>query len=199
MSERIAKVIARATKHSRRGAEYLIAQGCVRVDGKLINSPALNVSASNRLELNNQRIKFEAPSLKLYKYHKPQGVLVTHDDPHGRKTIFDLLPERFENMVTIGRLDSETEGLLLLTNDGDLKRTLELPKNNFRREYTALVKGIVDDHVVNEMSRGIEISRMRYKPIEVVVESYSKQYTWVRLTLTEGTLIHSYTYTLILS
>ena len=134
VSERIAKVIARGSKFSRRDAEKLIADGRVKIDNQIILQPNVNVTSSNNIKLDNKSINFK-PELELYKYYKPRGVLVTHHDPENRKTIFDDLPKKFEKMISIGRLDYDSEGLLLLTNNGDIKRAMELPNNNWKRTY----------------------------------------------------------------
>ena len=183
--ERIAKVIARGSKFSRRDAEKLIADGRVKIDNKIILQPNINVTSSNNIKLDNKSINFK-PELELYKYYKPRGVLVTHHDPENRKTIFDDLPKKFEKMISIGRLDYDSEGLLLLTNNGDIKRTMELPNNNWKRTYRVRVHGRVEDDIILKFKKGLKIDRMRYKPILANIDNTSNSYTWLTMTLTEG-------------
>ncbi|MDA9613699.1 rRNA pseudouridine synthase [Pelagibacteraceae bacterium] len=185
VSERIAKVIARGSKFSRRDAEKLIADGRVKIDNKIILQPNINVTSSNNIKLDNKSINFK-PELELYKYYKPRGVLVTHHDPENRKTIFDDLPKKFEKMISIGRLDYDSEGLLLLTNNGDIKRTMELPNNNWKRTYRVRVHGRVEGDIVLKFKKGLKIDRMRYKPILANIDNTSNSYTWLTMTLTEG-------------
>jgi 23S rRNA pseudouridine2605 synthase len=185
VSERIAKVIARGSKFSRRDAEKLIADGRVKIDNKIILQPNINVTSSNDIKLDNKSINFK-PELELYKYYKPRGVLVTHHDPENRKTIFDDLPKKFEKMISIGRLDYDSEGLLLLTNNGDIKRTMELPNNNWKRTYRVRVHGRVEDDIILKFKKGLKIDRMRYKPILANIDNTSNSYTWLTMTLTEG-------------
>ena len=185
VSERIAKVIARGSKFSRRDAEKLIADGRVKIDNKIILQPNINVTSSNNIKLDNKSINFK-PELELYKYYEPRGVLVTHHDPENRKTIFDDLPKKFEKMISIGRLDYDSEGLLLLTNNGDIKRTMELPNNNWKRTYRVRVHGRVEDDIILKFKKGLKIDRMRYKPILANIDNTSNSYTWLTMTLTEG-------------
>ena len=185
VSERIAKVIARGSKFSRRDAEKLIADGRVKIDNQIILQPNVNVTSSNDIKLDNKSINFK-PELELYKYYKPRGILVTHHDPENRKTIFDDLPKKFEKMISIGRLDYDSEGLLLLTNNGDIKRTMELPNNNWKRTYRVRVHGRVEDDIILKFKKGLKIDRMRYKPILANIDNTSNSYTWLTMTLTEG-------------
>ena len=185
VSERIAKVIARGSKISRRDAEKLIADGRVKIDNQIILQPNVNVTSSNNIKLDNKSINFK-PELELYKYYKPRGVLVTHHDPENRKTIFDDLPKKFEKMISIGRLDYDSEGLLLLTNNGDIKRTMELPNNNWKRTYRVRVHGRVENDIILKFKKGLKIDRMRYKPILANIDNTSNSYTWLTMTLTEG-------------
>ena len=142
-SERIAKVIARDTKYSRREVEKLILDGRVKIDETIIYKPNVNVTSANTILLDNKKINFKQ-QIQLYKYYKPRGFLVTHSDPENRNTIFDNLPKKFENMITVGRLDYDSEGLLLMTNNGDIKRKMELPNNNWKRIYRVRVYGKVN-------------------------------------------------------
>ena len=141
--ERIAKRLARAGLCSRRDAERWIAQGRVKVDGEVLTTPAFVVTDKSRIEVDNKPLP-QAERPRLWRYHKPPAELVTARDPQGRKTIFDSLPEGMPRVVTVGRLDFMSEGLLLLTNDGGLARQLELPANGWIRRYRARVHGEVD-------------------------------------------------------
>lgn len=183
--ERIAKVIARDTKYSRRQVEKLILEGRVKIDQKTIDKPSINVSSSNVILLDNKKIQFSQKT-QLYKYYKPRGFLVTHNDPENRKTIFDNLPRKFENMISVGRLDYDSEGLLLLTNNGDIKRTMELPNNNWKRIYKVRVHGRINDDMISKIKKGITIKKIKYKSIDTKIDSTSNSYTWVSMVLTEG-------------
>ena len=165
--------------------DRLIADGRVKIDNQIILQPNVNVTSSNNIKLDNKSINFK-PELELYKYYKPRGVLVTHHDPENRKTIFDDLPKKFEKMISIGRLDYDSEGLLLLTNNGDIKRTMELPNNNWKRTYRVRVHGRVEDDIILKFKKGLKIDRMRYKPILANIDNTSNSYTWLTMTLTEG-------------
>jgi 23S rRNA pseudouridine2605 synthase len=163
----------------------LIADGRVKIDNQIILKPNVNVTSSNNIKLDNKSISFK-PELELYKYYKPRGVLVTHHDPESRKTIFDDLPKKLEKMISIGRLDYDSEGLLLLTNNGDIKRIMELPNNNWKRTYRVRVHGRVEEDIILKLKKGVKIDGMRYKPILANIDNTSNSYTWLTMTLTEG-------------
>ena len=185
VSERIAKVIARDTKYSRREVEKLILDGRVKIDEKIIFRPNVNVTSTNTILLDNKKINFKQ-QIQLYKYYKPRGFLVTHSDPENRKTIFDNLPKKFENMITVGRLDYDSEGLLLITNSGDIKRKMELPNNNWKRIYRVRVYGKINKDIVLKLKKGLKIKTIQYKPIDTKIDNESNSYTWLTMTLTEG-------------
>ena len=185
VSERIAKVIARDTKYSRRKVEKLILDGRVKIDEKIIFRPNVNVTSTNTILLDNKKINFKQ-QIQLYKYYKPRGFLVTHSDPENRKTIFDNLPKKFENMITVGRLDYDSEGLLLITNSGDIKRKMELPNNNWKRIYRVRVYGKINKDIVLKLKKGLKIKTIQYKPIDTKIDNESNSYTWLTMTLTEG-------------
>ena len=184
-SERIAKVIARDTKYSRREVEKLILDGRVKIDETIIYKPNVNVTSSSTILLDNKKIKFKQ-QIQLYKYYKPRGFLVTHSDPKNRNTIFDDLPKKFENMITVGRLDYDSEGLLLMTNSGDIKRKMELPNNNWKRVYRVRVYGKVNKDIVLKLRKGLKIKTTQYKPIDAKIDNESNSYTWLTMSLTEG-------------
>ena len=184
-SERIAKVIARDTKYSRREVEKLILDGRVKIDETIIYKPNVNVTSANTILLDNKKINFKQ-QIQLYKYYKPRGFLVTHSDPENRNTIFDNLPKKFENMITVGRLDYDSEGLLLMTNSGDIKRKMELPNNNWKRIYRVRVYGKVNKDIVLKLRKGLKIKTIQYKPIDAKIDNESNSYTWLTMSLTEG-------------
>jgi 23S rRNA pseudouridine2605 synthase len=184
-SERIAKVIARDTKYSRREVEKLILDGRVKIDETIIYKPNVNVTSANTILLDNKKINFKQ-QIQLYKYYKPRGFLVTHSDPENRNTIFDNLPKKFENMITVGRLDYDSEGLLLITNSGDIKRKMELPNNNWKRIYRVRVYGKVNKDIVLKLRKGLKIKTIQYKPIDAKIDNESNSYTWLTMSLTEG-------------
>ena len=184
-SERIAKVIARDTKYSRREVEKLILDGRVKIDETIIYKPNVNVTSANTIHLDNKKINFKQ-QVQLYKYYKPRGFLVTHSDPENRNTIFDNLPKKFENMITVGRLDYDSEGLLLMTNSGDIKRKMELPNNNWKRIYRVRVYGKVNKDIVLKLRKGLKIKTIQYRPIDAKIDNESNSYTWLTMSLTEG-------------
>ena len=184
-SERIAKAIARDTKYSRREVEKLILDGRVKIDETIIYKPNVNVTSANTILLDNKKINFKQ-QIQLYKYYKPRGFLVTHSDPENRNTIFDNLPKKFENMITVGRLDYDSEGLLLMTNSGDIKRKMELPNNNWKRIYRVRVYGKVNKDIVLKLRKGLKIKTIQYKPIDAKIDNESNSYTWLTMSLTEG-------------
>ena len=186
-SERIAKRIARAGVCSRREAEKLIEAGKVSVNGTKIKTAALNVSASDEIIVNGKKLP-EAEGQRLFLYYKPIGLVTTHKDEQGRKTVFDSLPKYLPRLISVGRLDLNTEGLLLLTNDGELSRYLELPENAWKRCYRARVYGLGDLNLLKKLAHGITVDGVKYGSIEVEVEPSEKisRNIWVKITLQEG-------------
>jgi 23S rRNA pseudouridine2605 synthase len=183
--ERISKVIARSSQYSRRQVEELILEGRVQIDGKKIDKPNINVGSKNKIYLDNELIKYKNLD-EVYIFNKPRGCLVTHSDPEKRKTIFDLLPKKFEKLISIGRLDFNSEGLLILTNNGDLKRHYELPKNNYERTYRVRVQGKIDERIIRKLKKGVFANNVKYKPIIGKIDSSSATYSWLTMTLKEG-------------
>ena len=183
--ERISKVIARSSQYSRRQVEGLIIEGRVKIDGKTINKPGINVSEHNKISLDNKSINFKDLD-EIYLFNKPKGCLVTHSDPENRETIFDLLPKQMNKLISVGRLDFNSEGLLMLTNNGDLKRFFELPKNNFERTYRVKVQGKISDRVINQLKKGVFANGVKYKPIMANVDNSTSTYSWLTLILKEG-------------
>lgn len=183
--ERLSKVIARNTSYSRRQAEKLIDEGRVSVDGKKIISQGMNVSENNKIFVDKKLIN-RSTDIQIYIFHKPKGCLVTHNDPSNRKTIFDFINKKYRNLITVGRLDYNSEGLLILTNDGQLKREFELPKNNYQREYKVKIQGKITDVIISKISKGIIVKGQKYKSIEIKKINETSTYTWIRMVLTEG-------------
>ena len=183
--ERIAKRLARAGLCSRRDAERWIAEGRVKVDGEVLQSPALNVTEASRIEVDGKPIP-TAERPRLWRYHKPPGEIVTARDPQGRKTIFDSLPKGLPRTIAVGRLDFNSEGLLLLTNDGGLARRLELPANGWVRQYRARVHGAVDPDRLAALAKGITVEGVRYGPIKASLDRQQRSNAWLNIALTEG-------------
>lgn len=185
MSERIAKVMARAGLCSRREAEEWILQGRVSVNGKKLTSPALNIDAGDSVKVDG-KILPQAERTRLWRYHKPRGLLTANKDDRGRMTIFDTLPKHLPRVISVGRLDYNSEGLLLLTNDGELARKLELPSTGWRRRYRVRLNGTVDPKVLDGLKKGITIDGVRYGPIEAKLERQKGDNAWLVMSLTEG-------------
>jgi 23S rRNA pseudouridine2605 synthase len=184
-TERIARRIARAGVCSRREAEALISAGRVAVNGVTIESPALNVSPKDRITVDGAQLpKIQAP--RLWRFHKRKGFITTNRDPQGRPTVFDDLPPEFPRVVTVGRLDFNTEGLLLLTNDGGLARTLELPTTGWIRRYRARVHGEVSEDALKALARGSTVSGITYGPVEATLERQTGTNAWLAISLAEG-------------
>lgn len=187
--ERIAKKMARAGLCSRRDAEKWIAAGRVKVNGKVLDTPACIVSDSDTIIVDGKPIKEKQPA-RLYLYHKPAGLVTTHKDEQGRATIFDSLPAHLPRVISVGRLDLNTEGLLLLTNDGELSRYLELPSTGWRRNYRVRVHGRVDVKKLENLKTGITIEGIHYKSIDAKIDETAKEKsgtnTWLSVTLKEG-------------
>ena len=185
--ERIAKVLARAGVCSRRDAERLIAGGRVAVDGEVLISPALNVTDKNVITVDGKPLK-AAEETRVWRYHKPPGTITTAKDPQGRPTVFEKLPPEMPRVVSVGRLDFNTEGLLLLTNDGELARHLELPKNAWPRRYRVRVHGHIDHEKLASVANGVTISGIRYEPVKIEIEKGNEEGAdhWLAVTIREG-------------
>ncbi|MEI9992372.1 MAG: pseudouridine synthase [Rhizomicrobium sp.] len=183
--ERIAKAIARAGICSRRDAEKMIAEGRVAVDGETLTSPALNVTALNVITLDGKPIAAKEQT-RLWRYHKPSGLVTTHKDPHGRPTVFMSLPKQLPRVVSVGRLDFNSEGLLLLTNDGDMARRLELPASGWTRTYRARLFGKVTQADLDKLATGITIDGVKYGPVVADLERSKGMYSWASVQLKEG-------------
>jgi 23S rRNA pseudouridine2605 synthase len=183
--ERIAKVLSRAGISSRREAERLIEAGEVTVNGKIVTSPALNVTATDKITVSGQPVGAPEPA-RLWLYYKPEGLVTSAADEKGRDTVFDNLPEDMPRVMSIGRLDLNSEGLLLLTNDGALKRQLELPSTGWLRKYRVRVKGNPTEPELEPLRRGITVEGERFQPMEVKLDRHQGANAWLTVGLREG-------------
>ena len=183
--ERIAKVLARAGICSRRDAEKKIAAGLVQVDGELVSSPALNVTSTQKITVDGKLVPQAEPT-RVWRFHKPAGQVTTHKDPEGRTTVFDALPKDMPRVISVGRLDYNTEGLLLLTNDGELARRLELPKTAWLRKYRVRVFGKVEQQDLLKFQDGITIDGIKYGPVQATLDRVQRGNAWITMGLREG-------------
>lgn len=183
--ERIAKRLARAGVASRRESERMIEAGRIRVNGRKIDSPALNVTPKDLIEVDGEPLG-EAEPPRLWRYHKPVGLVTTDRDEKGRTTVFDTLPADLPRVMSVGRLDLTSEGLLLLTNDGELKRKLELPSTGWTRRYRARAHGRIDDKGLEPLRRGVTIDGEKFQPMTVSIERVQGANLWIAVALKEG-------------
>ncbi|MFV1877144.1 pseudouridine synthase [Nioella sp.] len=183
--DRIAKVLSRAGIASRREAERMIEAGRVTVNGKKIDSPALNVTPADKITVDGKEVG-EPDRPRLWLYHKPQGLVTTTSDEKGRETVFDKLPEGMPRVMSVGRLDLNSEGLLLLTNDGGVKRKLELPSTGWLRKYRVRVKGTPKDEDLAPLRKGVTIEGERFQPMDVTLDRQQGANAWLTVGLREG-------------
>ncbi|KAJ56460.1 hypothetical protein ACMU_05825 [Actibacterium mucosum KCTC 23349] len=183
--DRIAKVLARAGVASRREAERMIEAGRVTVNGKAIDSPALNVTAKDRITVDGKPLA-EPEKPRLWLYHKPAGLVTTERDEKGRKTVFDALPEGMPRVMSVGRLDLNSEGLLLLTNDGEIKRRMELPSTGWLRRYRVRVRGYPTDDTLKPLRDGITVDRITYQPMIITLDRQQGGNAWLTVSIREG-------------
>ena len=177
--------MARAGLASRREAEAWIAAGRVAVNGAVISSPALNVTAADRIVVDGTPLR-QRERTRLFLYNKPRGLVTTHSDPEGRPTIFRALPKNLPRLISIGRLDINTEGLLLLTNDGGLARVLELPATAWLRRYRVRANGRVTQEALDRLRAGITVEGVRYGPIEATLDREQGANVWLTFAIREG-------------
>lgn len=187
--ERVAKRLARAGVCSRRDAERLIGEGRVTVNGRVLDSPALNVTDDDIIVVDGETVGGKEPT-RLWRYHKPEGLVTSHSDEKGRDTIFDHLPQDLPRVISVGRLDLNSEGLLLLTNNGALSRHLELPATGWTRKYRVRAFGRVTQKDLDGLKKGITVDGVAYGPIDAVLEKNDtpdrKSNVWIQMTLREG-------------
>ena len=190
-SERIAKAMARAGIASRREVERLIGLGKVAVNGKILDTPAVLVTRDDVITVDGKPIG-SAQATRVWRYHKPAGLVTSHNDPGGRPTVFDALPSGLPRVISVGRLDLNTEGLLLLTNDGELSRALELPQTELVRQYRARARGRVSQLQLDSLKDGVTVDGIRYGPIEATLdkakdsEGNAPANLWISVSITEG-------------
>jgi 23S rRNA pseudouridine2605 synthase len=182
---RIAKAIARAGLCSRREAERWILEGRVAVNGEILRSPARDVSPKDSITVDGQPLPAAEPP-RLWRYYKPRGLVTTHRDPQGRPTVFESLPPELPRVISVGRLDFNTEGLLLLTTDGALARHLELPATGWLRRYRVRAHGTVTQEQLDALKKGAEIEGIRYGPIEATLDKVQGANVWLTIGLREG-------------
>ncbi len=185
MAERLAKFMARSGVCSRRDAEDLIKQKRVTVNGEIIDTPAFKVEGSEKILLDGEKLP-EIEQTRLWLYHKPAGLLTTHKDTEARATVFDHLPAGLPRVISVGRLDLNSEGLLLLTNNGELSRKLELPENGWSRRYKVRVHGFINKNKLADLAKGATVDGINYGPVKAELESQNGTNSWLIVTLNEG-------------
>lgn len=185
MAERLAKFMARSGVCSRRDAEELIKQKRVTVNGEIIDTPAFKVEGSEKILLDGEKLP-EIEQTRLWLYHKPAGLLTTHKDTESRATVFDHLPAGLPRVISVGRLDLNSEGLLLLTNNGELSRKLELPENGWSRRYKVRVHGFINKNKLADLAKGATVDGINYGPVKAELESQNGTNSWLIVTLNEG-------------
>ena len=183
--ERIAKWLARAGVASRRDAEKMIAEGRVKLGGKVVETPATFITPGDHVTVDGKQVATPERT-RLFRYHKPDGLVTTHRDPEGRPTVFERLPTGLPRLVSVGRLDLTSEGLLLLTNDGELARKLELPTNGWLRRYRVRVHGRVDEKALAALVRGVTVDGVVYGPIEAGLDARQGTNSWLTVSIKEG-------------
>ncbi|MDR1694132.1 MAG: rRNA pseudouridine synthase [Lactobacillaceae bacterium] len=185
MSERIAKFIARSGVCSRRKAEELILQQRVTVNGETVISPAFNIEGNEVVKIDGEKLA-QAEQTRVWLYYKPVGLVTTHKDDKGRPTVFENLPENMPRVISVGRLDLNSEGLLILTNNGDLSRKLELPENGWSRRYKVKVHGKIVKSKIEELEKGVTIEGIKYAPAKIETDVEKGSNSWFTITLKEG-------------
>jgi 23S rRNA pseudouridine2605 synthase len=183
--DRIAKYLARAGVASRRDAERMLTEGKVRLNNVTVTHPATFVSPGDLVTIDGKLVE-EPDRTRLWRYHKPDGLVTTHRDPEGRPTVFDKLRQQLPRVISIGRLDLTSEGLLLLTNDGALARTLELPATGWIRRYRVRVHGAVEPAALAALTKGVTIDGVHYAPIDAGLDAKKGDNAWLTVSLREG-------------
>ena len=184
-NQRLSKKIARSGFSSRREAEKYIESGRVKVNGVIIKELSFQVGINDQIHIDGRRINKEGKT-RLWKFHKPKGLITSHKDEKSRQTIFQILPKNLPRLITVGRLDLNSEGLLLLTNDGDLKRKLELPSSKIVRSYRVRAKGVANENKLSRLRQGITVDGIRYRPMELNIIKQNASNIWLSVRLMEG-------------
>ena len=184
-NQRLSKKIARSGFSSRREAEKYIESGRVKVNGVVIKELSFQVGINDQIHIDGRRINKEGKT-RLWKFHKPKGLITSHKDEKSRQTIFQILPKNLPRLITVGRLDLNSEGLLLLTNDGDLKRKLELPSSKIVRSYRVRAKGVANENKLSRLRQGITVDGIRYRPMELNIIKQNTSNVWLSVRLMEG-------------
>lgn len=184
-NQRLSKKIARSGFSSRREAEKYIESGRVKVNGAIIKELSFQVGINDQIHIDGRRINKEGKT-RLWKFHKPKGLITSHKDEKSRQTIFQILPKNLPRLITVGRLDLNSEGLLLLTNDGDLKRKLELPSSKIVRSYRVRAKGVANENKLSRLRQGITVEGIRYRPMELNIIKQNTSNVWLSVRLMEG-------------
>jgi len=183
--ERIAKILARAGVASRREVEKMITEGRISLKGDVVTTPATFIASTQDILVDGQPV-LNIEETRLWLYHKPKGLVTSHKDEAGRPTVFEALPRSLPRVISVGRLDLNTEGLLLLTNDGELARYLEHPSSGIRRKYRVRVHGKVTKGELDKLKEGITVERITYGPIRAEVEKVQGTNVWLTMFLKEG-------------
>ncbi len=183
--DRIAKWLSRAGVASRRDAERMVAEGAVSLNGKVVTHPATFITDGDVVQVSGKVVD-QPERTRVWRYYKPDGLVTTHKDPEGRPTVFERLKHQLPRVVSVGRLDLTSEGLLLLTNDGGLARQLELPATGWLRRYRVRVFGMPNEGALKSLAKGVMVEGVRYGPIEAVVDARSGDNTWLSVSLREG-------------
>lgn len=183
--ERIAKVVARAGICSRREAERYIEQGRIAVNGCVLTSPAVVVTPADVITVDQKPLP-EKEKTRVWRYYKPAGLVTSHKDPEGRPTVFDSLPDTLPRVISVGRLDLNSEGLLLLTNDGEFARQMELPSTGWTRRYRVRIHGEMTPEIMEKLAAGVTVEGVRYAGVQVVIDKKQGSNTWLTVALKEG-------------
>ena len=183
--DKIAKRIASSSRWSRREAEVLVQEGRVSVNGIVETSPAIRVTDKDKITVDDNPLR-EAPTPQLWLYYKPVGYITTRKDPDGRPTIYDNLPRKMRGMISVGRLDLNSEGLLLITNNGAISRYAELPKTGWKRCYSVRVFGDINDEMFNDLRAGTVVEGVRYRPMTIEINRQTGRNSWLYIVIEEG-------------
>lgn len=183
--ERIAKVVARAGICSRREAERYIEQGRIAVNGRVLTSPAVTVTDADKITVDQKPLPVREKT-RVWRYYKPTGLITSHKDPEGRPTVFDSLPDSLPRVISVGRLDLNSEGLLLLTNDGELARKIELPATGWVRRYRVRIHGEMTQDIIDKLAKGVVVDGIRYAGVQIAVDKKQGSNSWLTVSLKEG-------------